>query len=79
MLNPRYDDLPVYPFDRLRHLLDAHTPAKGMAPISLAVGDPTFDPPAAIAETMADKSPLMGPLSGNRRHARFPRRRRRMA
>lgn len=60
MLNPRYDDLPVYPFDRLRHLLDAHTPAMGLAPISLAVGDPTFDPPAAIAETMAEKSPLWG-------------------
>ena len=60
MLNPRYDTLPVYPFDRLRTLLDPHAPAAGLDPISLAVGDPTFDPPAAIAETMADKARLWG-------------------
>ncbi|PIW26704.1 MAG: aspartate aminotransferase [Rhodospirillales bacterium CG15_BIG_FIL_POST_REV_8_21_14_020_66_15] len=60
MLNPRYDDLPVYPFDRLRALLDPHAPAPGLEPISLAVGDPTFDPPPAIAQTMADKADLWG-------------------
>lgn len=60
MLNPRYADLPVYPFDRLRQLLDPHAPAAGLEPISLAVGDPTFDPPAAIAAAMAGRAALWG-------------------
>ena len=60
MLNPRYNDLPVYPFDRLRNLLDGHAPASEGEVISLAVGDPTFTPPASIAMTMAEKAELWG-------------------
>jgi aspartate/methionine/tyrosine aminotransferase len=51
MLNPRLDALNDYPFDRLRALLDAHEP--GGAPVSLALGEPQFAPPALLAETIA--------------------------
>ncbi len=60
MLNPRYADLPVYPFDRLRQLLAPHDPPDGLEPISLAVGDPTFPPPEAIRQTMTEKAELWG-------------------
>ncbi|MEK9672125.1 MAG: aminotransferase class I/II-fold pyridoxal phosphate-dependent enzyme [Rhodospirillaceae bacterium] len=60
MLNPRYANLPVYPFDRLRSLLDPVPPAKGLEPISLAVGDPTFPPPGSLSQTMAEKADLWG-------------------
>lgn len=60
MLNPRYAELPVYPFDRLRALLAPIAPAAGLEPISLAVGDPTFTPPDTIAATMAEHAALWG-------------------
>jgi len=71
MLNPRYHDLPVYPFDRLRALLDPHPPAQGIEPISLAVGDPTFPPPDAIAETVAEKAALWGRYPATDGNAEF--------
>jgi len=41
MLNPRVSDLPDYPFDRLRTLLDGVEPPAGMKPLVLSVGGQT--------------------------------------
>lgn len=53
MLNPRLADLPDYPFDRLRALLDPLTPPAGMEPLLLSVGEPRHPPPGFVIETMA--------------------------
>ena len=71
MLNPRYATLPVYPFDRLRALLDPIPPAPGLEPISLAVGDPTFAPPDDIAETVAARAALWGRYPATDGNAEF--------
>ncbi|HEY4635492.1 MAG TPA: aminotransferase class I/II-fold pyridoxal phosphate-dependent enzyme, partial [Rhodospirillales bacterium] len=60
MLNPRVSDLPDYPFDRLRTLLDGVEPPAGMKPLVLSVGEPRHSPPAMIAETLAENAGLWG-------------------
>lgn len=60
MLNPRYANLPVYPFDRLRTLLDPVAQTPGLETISLAVGDPTFPPPPIIEQIMTEQARLWG-------------------
>jgi len=60
MLNPRLSGLPDYPFDRLRTLLEPISPAPGLSPLSLAVGEPQHEPPNAIATALADNSHLWG-------------------
>ncbi len=60
MLNPRVSDLPDYPFDRLRALLDGVAPPAGMTPLVLSVGEPRHSPPPMIAETLAKDSSLWG-------------------
>ena len=47
MLNPRLDDLPGYPFARLRVLLDK------VAPTVMSIGEPQHQPPAFVAEVLA--------------------------
>ncbi len=54
MLNPRLDELMTYPFARLRALLDGIAPPEGVAPLSLALGEPSHAPPAFVAETLAE-------------------------
>lgn len=51
--NPRLADLPDYPFDRLRALLDGIEPPAGLAPISLALGEPQKPAPAWLTEVVA--------------------------
>ncbi len=53
MLNPRLDDLPGYPFARLRKLLDKVTPAANVAPTIMSIGEPQHQPPAFVAEVLA--------------------------
>jgi N-succinyldiaminopimelate aminotransferase len=60
MLNPRVSDLPDYPFDRLKTLLDGVEPPAGMKPLVLSVGEPRHSPPAMIAETLAKNVGLWG-------------------
>jgi aspartate/methionine/tyrosine aminotransferase len=59
--------LPRYPFERLHRLLDGVTPAAGLAPIVMSLGEPRRPPPAIIAETLAREAAGWGrypPLSG---------------
>jgi len=60
MLNPRVSDLPDYPFDRLRALLDGVAPPPGMTPLVLSVGEPRHSPPPMIAAAVAKDSSLWG-------------------
>ncbi len=53
MLNPRLDRLATYPFWRLTQLLENITPPEG-TPLELHVGQPMLDPPAWVAEIIAD-------------------------
>jgi N-succinyldiaminopimelate aminotransferase len=53
MLNPRLDDLPGYPFARLRVLLDGVQPAANMSPTVMSIGEPQHQPPAFVAEALA--------------------------
>lgn len=53
MLNPRLDDLPGYPFARLRDLLGDVTPAANIAPLVMSIGEPQHAPPAFVAEILA--------------------------
>lgn len=53
MLNSRLDDLPGYPFARLRKLLDKVKPAANVAPTIMSIGEPQHQPPAFVAEVLA--------------------------
>ena len=48
--NPLIDQLPDYPFQRLRDLLDPVTPAHNGAPLNLTIGEPQGVPPLWMNE-----------------------------
>jgi N-succinyldiaminopimelate aminotransferase len=52
-MNPRLRLLQPYPFERLRGLLAGVAPPKGLAPISLGLGEPQHPTPALIKEAVA--------------------------
>ena len=52
-MNPRLGLLQPYPFERLRALLAGATPPKGVAPISLGLGEPQHPTPALVKEALA--------------------------
>ncbi len=56
MLNPRLDDLPGYPFARLRKLLDGVQPAANISPTVMSIGEPQHAPPAIVAEVLANSA-----------------------
>ncbi|ACY17092.1 aminotransferase class I/II-fold pyridoxal phosphate-dependent enzyme [Haliangium ochraceum] len=58
MRNPRLDDLPPYPFDRLRSLLGDLAPPPGRAPIALSIGEPQHPAPGIIAQRLAENAHL---------------------
>ena len=58
MLNPRLDQLPEYPFPRLRTLLDHLPTPKDLAEIWMSIGEPQHAYPTLVAETMAANSHL---------------------
>lgn len=60
MINDRLDRIGDYPFDRLRALLDSHTPRVNHPLISLALGEPQHQPPAMVNETIAASADLWG-------------------
>ncbi|HEY4134784.1 MAG TPA: aminotransferase class I/II-fold pyridoxal phosphate-dependent enzyme [Alphaproteobacteria bacterium] len=67
MLNPRLDDLPGYPFARLRQLLDGTSPAADIPPLVMSIGEPQHAPPAFVAEVIARSADGWGkypPLKG---------------
>ncbi len=67
MFNDRLERVGDYPFDRLRALLDPLAPPDGLAPISLALGEPRHAPPALIRDTVHRLPELWGrypPMKG---------------
>ncbi|MCY4215106.1 MAG: succinyldiaminopimelate transaminase [Gammaproteobacteria bacterium] len=54
-MNPRLDQLHDYPFQRLAALLDGVAPAAGQPHVSLSIGEPKHEPPAAVVEFLADR------------------------
>ncbi len=68
MFNDRLDRVGDYPFDRLRALLGDLAPPDGVAPISLALGEPQHTPPDLIGTTVAANGALWGrypPMKGS--------------
>jgi len=60
MLNERLFGLSDYPFARLASLLKDLTPAQGLAPIDLSIGEPKFGPPALIKPILQDNFDTYG-------------------
>lgn len=60
MINDRLDRIGDYPFDRLRALLDSHTPRLNDPPLSLALGEPQHQPPAMVNDTISASAALWG-------------------
>lgn len=58
MINDRLDRIGDYPFDRLRALLDGHTPRANDPPISLALGEPQHQAPEIVQRTINENSDL---------------------
>jgi len=58
MRNPLLDDLPPYPFDRLRALLSDLPGPAGVTPIILTIGEPQHAPPPQIAQVLAENAHL---------------------
>jgi len=58
MINNRLEQIGDYPFDRLRDLLDSHSPSSNGAPISLAVGEPQHPPPPMVRDIVNDSFDL---------------------
>jgi len=52
-MNPRLELLQPYPFERLRSLLAGSSPPKGLAPISLGLGEPQHPTPQLIKDAVA--------------------------
>ena len=51
-MNPRLGKLQVYPFERLRALLEGVTPNPVLRPIDLSIGEPKHPTPALIKEAL---------------------------
>ncbi|MCZ0942400.1 MAG: succinyldiaminopimelate transaminase [Gammaproteobacteria bacterium] len=57
-MNPRLGQLHDYPFQRLAALLDGVSPAAHWPHVSLSIGEPKHEPPAAVVEFLADRQRL---------------------
>lgn len=53
MINQRLAALDDYPFDRLRALFDGLSPATGLRPMVLSVGEPRHPPPPMVGDVLA--------------------------
>ncbi len=56
--NPRLEELPPFPFARLRALLAEVEPAAGLEPLDLSIGEPRHEPPALVASAIAAQAHL---------------------
>lgn len=52
-MNSRLDKLQPYPFEKLRAILAGIEPPKGLAPISLGIGEPQHPTPALVKDALA--------------------------
>ena len=57
-MNPRLGQLHDYPFQRLEALLDGISPTAQRPHVSLSIGEPKHEPPAAVVEYLADRQRL---------------------
>jgi N-succinyldiaminopimelate aminotransferase len=57
---PRLDRLSLYPFERLRLLLDGIEGPPGLAPINLGIGEPQHRTPDLIRDALATNFDLLG-------------------
>lgn len=67
MINPRLDQLGEYAFRRLEQLIAGIIPATNEPPLKMSVGEPQHQPPALLAETLAQNADLWGrypPVAG---------------
>jgi len=64
-MNPRLEHLQPYPFEKLRALLSGLTPALGLRPINLSLGEPQHPTPALIKDALSATLPALAryPLS----------------
>jgi len=60
LINPALENLPDYPFDRLRQLLSEITPKTDAEPLVLSIGEPKHQPPKIIANTIEENKDLWG-------------------
>ena len=60
MINDRLDRIGDYPFDRLRALLDSHSPANTKPAVSLALGEPQHPPPAIVQKVINETADQWG-------------------
>ncbi len=49
----------TYPFEKLANLLEPITPNPDLEPLTLTIGEPQFETPHFIQETLCDNSPLL--------------------
>ena len=57
LMNPGFEKLHPYPFEKLAQLKGEATPAPDMAPISLSIGEPKHDTPGFILDTLKTALP----------------------
>ena len=62
-MNPRLGQLHDYPFQRLAALLEGISPSASQPLVSLSIGEPKHQPPAAVVEFLADRQRLSEGLS----------------
>lgn len=60
VINARLADLPDYPFERLRELLDPLAPGTGGAPIAMSLGEPQHGYPDFVGRILAENDHLYG-------------------
>ena len=60
MLNDRIDTMAPSAFMRLDAMMADLTPAPGMAPVNLTLGDPQFPPPRFILDAFEENHALFG-------------------
>jgi len=60
MLNPALDQLPPYPFQRLRDLIDRFEPPAGLEPMVMSIGEPKHPAPALVNEVLAASGDTWG-------------------
>jgi len=65
MLNERLEALGDYPFARLNALISGLQPKANETPLLMSAGEPQHDPPALLAETVAQNAHLWGKYPPN--------------
>lgn len=65
-MNPHLDQLQPYPFEKLARLKQGLSPAPGLSPISLSIGEPRHATPPRITETLLAHLHLLSSYPGTK-------------